>query len=260
VNGDVIELVSPSAIYGPTTDTVVTGANVYKENIPIAAGAEQFCAILPDGSHATIVGANRHKALSSNASKFLAIFDGTNWVAEEVIVQSIPTWGATVPFIGSTTNDAPMVVCPSGELMIGGVDRAAFRSAPLTQHEAARPIIDSGTPSVLIPGSGFTLGGLQLHGIHVGTAQGDDRSSQCNHPLVRLTSQTDGRVYFCPTTEYSYRGIEPGRPSTCRVDVPQTVPVGGYSMHVISAGNASLPRNVYVSPSPAGAISINQYI
>lgn len=247
--GDIVELVSPVVRFGPTNDTVATGARAQRDGV-LSAGAEIYCAITPDGNLVHIIGYNEPSWISSSSTGYIGIFDGSTWVEESA---------DTPLYEGGTANNVQMTVAPSGELLVCTQNYLYIRSAPTEQHEAARPVIDRSTANVLVPGYGFTLAGYQLHGLHVGSSMGDDSETRCNHPVVRLTSKIDGRVYFCPTTEYSYRGIQPMRHSTCRVDVPLAVPKGPYSMHVISAGNASQPRDVYVDQIVGGGIAINQF-
>jgi hypothetical protein len=114
-----------------------------------------------------------------------------------------------------------------------------------------RPTITS-LPPVVQPGQTVTMQGTQLNGLHEGGYFGDDGTSRTNFPIVTLTNQNDGRVFFAPTTSYSYRGIAPGQSSSCSVIMPSNLPIGNYLARAISSGNQSDP--VGVSVSTAGEI------
>jgi hypothetical protein len=116
------------------------------------------------------------------------------------------------------------------------------------------PIISSFRNQV-VPGESYQLDGLQLNGLHEGGFYGDDGGSRTNFPVVRFTSQADGKVAYARTSNFSYRGIQPNRASNCLVHVPETLKRGVYSIEAVASGIPSAPRTVQVIGNTASQIA-----
>jgi hypothetical protein len=140
---------------------------------------------------------------------------------------------------GQPTFYQSMFPLPSGEIHFG-----SYIYVPTTTQqtpvENSRPIITN-VPTVLQSGLTFVLSGNQLNGLHEGAAFGDDKHARTNFPIISLTSQSNGKVYYCRSTDWSYYGIQPNRPSTVKVTIPSYVPEGMYSLRVIASGVPSNP-------------------
>jgi hypothetical protein len=86
----------------------------------------------------------------------------------------------------------------------------------------------------------YTLTGTLLNGINEGNSYGDDQVQDTNLPLVRLTSGSN--VYFARTYNWSNMGVASGSlAQTTSFVLPLGLPVGDYSLQVISNGFASDP-------------------
>lgn len=140
-----------------------------------------------------------------------------------------------------------VVLLPTGQVLI--VD-AADRYFYLYTPEGDEAVIPGGYAPTIesFPGTvraGFTyrLQGRQLWGRHYGAFSGDDWLGHCNNPQARLVATThDGtghKVFYCPTTRYSYRGIQADRRGHMDVAIPAGVPAGTYTLEVVSNGVAS---------------------
>jgi len=132
-----------------------------------------------------------------------------------------------------------MFPLPSGEIHFGTYIYVPT-TAQQTPVESSRPIITN-VPTALQAGLTFVLSGNQLNGLHEGAAFGDDKHARTNFPIISLTSQSNGKVYYCRSTDWSYYGIQPNRPSTVKVTIPSHVPAGTYSLRVIASGVPSNP-------------------
>jgi hypothetical protein len=133
-------------------------------------------------------------------------------------------------------------------------------STERTPDNAWRPVVQS-FPSSVVAGSEVTLTGLRLTGVHEDHAFGDDSGARAHIPLVRLTAD-DGRVYYCPTRNYTYRGIDPARSSSCNVIIPNRVPAGTYEMDVACNGIASQSTTsvtVLTTASMSSGLMMNPY-
>jgi hypothetical protein len=108
-------------------------------------------------------------------------------------------------------------------------------SAEATPINGSRPTLTSFPPTVE-PSETVFISGTTLTGVNEGGYFGDDRTPRSNYPIIRFTRVSDGDVYFGRTYNFSYRGIAPGRASTCYCDVPSNIPAGSYNVHVITNG------------------------
>src|SRR6202035_2356242 len=112
-------------------------------------------------------------------------------------------------------------------------------------RSAWRPSISS-VPPRLQAGASYQLTGRQLGGLTQGAAYGDDFQDATNYPLVRITSEASGRVYYARTTDMSSMSIAPGTQSSTSLAVPGQVPPGPASLVVVANGISSSPVPVTI--------------
>ena len=88
----------------------------------------------------------------------------------------------------------------------------------------------------------YQLSGTLLTGISEGAAYGDDAQMASNYPLIRLTSTTNGAVYFARTYRWNDTGVmKGGAIQSTQFSVPGSVPTDTYSLQVVTNGIASDP-------------------
>lgn len=157
---------------------------------------------------------------------------------------------------GSTyTSSAPfgtsMLDLPDGTvLFIGGQNSTSLyvytpNGAPLA---AGQPAINSIAENA--DGS-YHLTGTNLNGISEGAAYGDDEQMNSNYPLVRMTNNATGNVYYARTYNWSSTGVQTGsRVVATEFILPQNLPAGTYSLVAVANGNSSAPTNFTYSPPP----------
>jgi hypothetical protein len=226
----------------PLTTSAVTQSTVYSRNVTTSV-AENFQLILPNGNLLVPVGSG--ESLGTNATKYLAEWDGSNWKLHDFMVD-------TRFSVGGNFEQAALPL-PSGEILFSDGDLVAVMSVDGPPDSTARPIINA-VPSVLFSAQTYTLSGRQLHGRHQGVSYGDDVSTNCNIPIVSLTSHDTSRVYYCRSSQWTSASIAPFHPSTVNFTVPASVPSGAYSLKVHSAGNISEPVYVRVETFAVGPI------
>jgi hypothetical protein len=77
---------------------------------------------------------------------------------------------------------------------------------------------------------------------------GDDYQSATNYPLVRITNNSTGHVFYCRTHGHSTMGVATGSKIVSTLfDVPATIELGASTIQVVANG----------IPSVAQAITIN---
>jgi sugar lactone lactonase YvrE len=101
----------------------------------------------------------------------------------------------------------------------------------------------------------YHLVGTGLNGITEGAAFGDDAQMNSNYPLVRMTNNSNGNVYYARTYNWSSTGVMTGT-NLVSTDflVPANLPAASYSLVVVANGNNSAATNFIFTPDP---LSIN---
>jgi hypothetical protein len=174
-----------------------------------------------------------------------------NYVTNNFTLVTAPGGGS----YNSQTFPLSMLDLPDGNvLFVGGQNSQSLyvytpNGAPLS---AGQPAINSITENA--DGS-YQMTGTNLNGISQGAAYGDDEQMDSNYPLVRMTNNATGNVYYARTFNWNSTSVQTGsRVLTTEFALPQNLPSGTYSLVTVANGNPSAPTNfVYLPPSiPAG--------
>ena len=161
---------------------------------------------------------------------------------------------------GTTYNNAPfastMLDLPDGNvLFIGGQGSTSLYvyTPGGTPLAAGKPVINSITQNA---NGSCHLTGTGLNGISGGAAYGDDWQMDTSYPLVRMTNNASGNVYYARTYNWSSTTIQNPNTVTTEFSVPAGVPNGTYSLVVVANGNSSSPVSFTVGP---GSIANGTY-
>lgn len=166
----------------------------------------------------------------------------------------------SAPGGGTTLNDPPfatsMLDLPDGTVlfMAGQNTTSLFVYTPSgTPLAAGEPAINSITEN--FDGS-YQLTGTNLTGISQGAAYGDDEQMNSNYPLVRMTNNATGNVYYTRTFNWNSTSVQSSQPITTEFILPQNLPAGTYSLAVEANGNPSAPTTFnYAPPSVPGGLT-----
>jgi hypothetical protein len=161
----------------------------------------------------------------------------------------------TAPGGGSTFGNPPfttsMLDLPDGTvLFVGGQNSTSLYvyTPDGTPLAAGQPAINSIIENA--DGS-YQLTGTNLNGISEGAAYGDDEQMNGNYPLVRMTNNVSGNVYYVRTFNWNSTSVQTGsRVVTTQFTLPQNMPAGTYSLVVSAVGNPSVPQTFTYSPPP----------
>ena len=160
------------------------------------------------------------------------------------------TYGAS-PFATS------MLDLPDGSvLFVGGQNTTGLYiyTPSGTPLAAGQPVINSITEN--LDGS-YHLTGMGLNGISEGAAYGDDEQMACNYPLVRMTNNVSGNVYYARTYNWNSTSVmTSNRVVTTEFSLPLNLPAGTYSLVVTAVGNPSAPVTFTYSP-PSAPTGVN---
>jgi hypothetical protein len=174
-----------------------------------------------------------------------------NYVSNEFTEAPSPT--SSTP--GASFNPAPfatsMLDLPDGTvLFVGGQDATSLYvyTPSGTPLAAGKPSISSITEN---SDGSYLLTGARLNGISQGAAYGDDEQMNSNYPLVRMTNNSTGNVYYARTYNWNSTGVMTGaKIVTTDFTLPQNLPTGSYSLVVVANGIASASQTFSYSPPP----------
>jgi hypothetical protein len=141
-----------------------------------------------------------------------------------------------------------MVVLPTGQILLtDGTGDVYLYNSVGSPDPAWAPTITT-VPATLTPGGTYTLSGTQLNGLSQGAAYGDDYQSATNYPLVRITNDATGNVYYARTHDFSSMGVATGSAIvSTEFDVPTTIKKGASQLEVVTNGIPSTPVSVTIN-------------
>lgn len=180
--------------------------------------SDSAAALLPDGN-----------VLAEGSSGYLYEFDGTNFTRENV----------------GTVNAAysSLMVLPTGEVLVAGY---AVYQPKGTYQQAWQPTIST-YPSTVTRGSTYQISGTQFNGLSQAAGFGDEVETWTNYPLVRITNNSTGHVFYARTHDHSSMGVATGsKPVSTNFDVPSGMETGASSLVVVANGIPSSPVSVTV--------------
>lgn len=177
---------------------------------------DAFASLLPNGH-----------ALLEGISGRLYEFDGTHFVSTSF-----------------NASGNSLMVLPTGEILIGG---AAVYASPGSPDPSWAPTITQ-CPASLTRGTTFQITGTQFNGVSQANSFGDELQTFTNYPLVRITNNATGHVFYARTHDHSSMGVATGSlPVTTKVDVPSGMETGAGKLVVVANGIASTAVDVTVN-------------
>ena len=230
---------SNTAIYNTATGTWSAGPTF--SGVDIADGP---AALLPSGN--VLVDAS--PGVFGSGAQFFE-FNGTSLIA----VPGPPR----APF--QSSYEGRMLVLPTGQILFtDGSSDVEIYTASGTYQVAWHPTINS-FPSSVYPGTaGYVLSGTQLNGLSQGAMYGDDAQSATNYPLVRITNNATGHVFYAKTHNHSTMAVATGGVSvSTQFDVPAGIETGPSQLVVVANGIPSTAVAIQVGNAPNYAGSLD---
>jgi hypothetical protein len=97
-------------------------------------------------------------------------------------------------------------------------------------------------PANATRGSTYQVTGTQFNGLSQAVAYGDDAQSATNYPLVRITNNATGHVFYARTHGHSTMAVATGSETvSTSFDVPSSAETGASQIVVVANGIASSP-------------------
>jgi hypothetical protein len=198
-----------TAIYSPTAGWSVGPDFPNGDN-----AGDSFAVLLTDGN-----------VLVEGDTGTSYVFDGTTL-----------TPGAAIP--------GCLIVLPTGQVLVGGSE---VYTASGTYQPGWAPAIHS-VPTTVVRGSTYKITGTQFNGLSQAAAFGDEYQTATNYPLVRITNNSTGHVFYAKTHDHSTMGVATGTKAVfTNFDVPAGMETGASSLVVVANGIPSLPVSITVN-------------
>ena len=157
--------------------------------------------------------------------------------------------GTSYEFNGTTLTKGPatfgcLMVLPTGQVLVGGSE---VYTSTGTYNPAWAPAIHT-VPKTLVRGTTYKISGTQFNGLSQAAAFGDEYETATNYPLVRITNNSTGHVFYAKTHNHSTMGVATGAAVvSTNFDVPAGMETGASSLVVVANG----------IPSAAVSITVN---
>jgi hypothetical protein len=220
-----------TALYAPAGQTWTTGPAV-PGGLNVQDGP---AAVLPSGH--VLFGAS--PGADRTGLQYFE-FDGTQLAAT-----ALPANAAS-----DATYFTSLLLLPTGQVLF--VDDSTVAqiytpaSAP-TYDPAWAPTITS-APAMIRAGSTYQVAGTQLNGLTQSSAFGDETQNATNYPLVRITNQASGHVFYARTHDHSSMGVATGSTLvSTSFDVPAAIESGASQLQVVANGIVSGAVDVTVN-------------
>lgn len=121
--------------------------------------------------------------------------------------------------------------------------------------DAWRPTITN-APGAVELGHDYSIQGTQFNGLSQTNAYGDDWTNATNYPIIRITNNATGHVFYCRTHDHSTMAVGTG---SATVSTHFTVPAGTESgdskIEVVANGIPSATQSIFVGNPAITTIS-----
>jgi hypothetical protein len=243
--------VDHTALYNSNTGVWSAGPDVPTIGGQTYTAVDAPAAPLPNGN--VLIGVSPSPSHGIPPTHYFE-FDGAN-------LNAVPD-PPTASLIASTYTG--MLVLPTGQILVGLCNPNTGAGPPLiytpsgSPNPAWAPTI-SAVPTQLVAGSTYQLSGTQLNGLTQGAMYGDDYQYATNYPLVRITNNATGHVFYARTFGHSSMPVAPGTVSSTNFTLPAAgkIETGASSLVAVANGIASQPVAVTVASGSTVALSVS---
>ena len=207
-----------TAIYTPPAVPTDPGTWTPGPDFPNGDNAgDSFAALLPNGNVLVLGNSGR-----------LYEFDGVTLISELFASGSL-------------------LVLPTGEVIVASNTVRLYTPSNTTYSPSWAPAITI-YPATVVRGFTYQIFGKQFNGLSQAAAFGDELETSTNYPLVRITNQSSGHVFYARTHGHSTMAVATGNAKvSTNFDVPAGMETGTSSL--VAVGNGI--------PSPVVTITVN---
>ena len=113
-------------------------------------------------------------------------------------------------------------------------------------NAAYQPTITSPYPLSITRGLTYTISGTLFNGMSQASAYGDDVTNGTNYPLIRVTNQGTGHIFYGHTHDHSSMGVaKTGTTVSTKFEIPAGAETGASNLQIVTNGIPS--QNVVVT-------------
>ncbi len=164
------------------------------------------------------------KVLVEGNSGRLYEFDGTN------LTPTLNTFGGS------------MMVLPTGQVLFNG---SQVYTSPGGGLQIWAPVVTN-CPSSVTRGQTYVAFGRQFNGLSQADNFGDEFETATNYPLIRITNNATGHVFYAKTHDHSTMAVATKNvPTYTHFDVPATMETGASTLVLEANGIAGKPGQHY---------------
>jgi hypothetical protein len=157
--------------------------------------------------------------------------------------------GSTFTPVSGESAAGPPILLPTGQVMMAGYSSVVLYTPPGSPKASWAPTIKS-VPTSITAGQTYKISGTQFNGLSQAMSFGDEYQNSTNYPLVRITMNSSGDVFYARTHNHSTMGVATGSKTVSTMfDVPKGIPSGAASLVVVANGIPSKAVDVTVSGS-----------
>lgn len=139
-----------------------------------------------------------------------------------------------------------MLLLPTGQILFTDFSNdVEIYTSTGTYNPAWAPRIQK-APATVSPGGSYVITGHLFNGMSQGAAYGDDVQAATNYPLVRITNNATGDVFYSRTHDHSSMAVAFGGLVSTNFDVPPAQELGPSQLVVVANGIPSQPVAVNV--------------
>jgi hypothetical protein len=156
--------------------------------------------------------------------------------------------GSTFTQLNGVSEQGPPLLLPTGQIMLLGYSVDLY--TPTGSPKASWAPTITNCPSSISAGQTYKISGTQFNGLSQAMSFGDEYQNPTNYPLVRVTMNSSGHIYYLRTHDHSTMGVATGSKTvSTNFDVPSGIASGSGKLVVVANGIASAPVSVTVSGS-----------
>ncbi|HEY1654590.1 MAG TPA: hypothetical protein VGF86_05725, partial [Candidatus Tumulicola sp.] len=140
---------------------------------------------------------------------------------------------------------APLLL-PTGQVLVLGYSNVQLYTGAGQPKASWAPAIKT-SPAKVTRGHSYKISGTQFNGLSQAMAFGDEFQNATNYPLVRITNNASGHVFYARTHDHSSMGVATGSLIvSTHFDVPSSMETGASTLQVVANGIASVAVKVMV--------------
>ncbi len=157
--------------------------------------------------------------------------------------------GSTFSQVSGLSAVGPPLLLPTGQVLLIGYSSVDIYTPTGSPKASWAPTIKT-YPKSVTAGQTYKITGTQFNGWGQAMSFGDEYQNPTNYPLVRITNNASGDVFYARTHDHSTMGVATGSKLVWTYfDVPSKIGTGASTLVVVANGIASKPVDVTVSGS-----------